>query len=358
MEIHENVPLAPYTTIGVGGPARFFIRACAEDHVFDALEFARSKDCPVFILGGGSNIVVSDAGFSGVVVKIEISGIRPLESLHGGPVSVGAGVEWDGFVDYCVHQGLAGVECLSGIPGTAGGVPVQNVGAYGQEAGDVISRIRALDRETGQVTELSGADCRFAYRSSIFNATRPDRYIILTIDFTLQPGGVPRIEYADLERHFAGSDAMPTIRMVREAVLGIRELKAMVCRPEDPNSKSVGSFFRNPVLDPPAVTELEEKLRTEARLGSSEGVPRFGMPEGRLKLSAAWLIERAGFPKGYVHGSVGISEKHSLALINKGNATAQELVDFMGLIQRRVQDLFGIDLEPEPIFVGFGRKLR
>jgi UDP-N-acetylmuramate dehydrogenase len=335
--IHENVPLAPYTTLGVGGPARFFTKTNTEDQISDALEYAQAGDFPVFILGGGSNIVVSDAGFSGMVIKIEVSGILPLGTEKEGRVSVGAGVEWDALVNYCVGQDLAGVECLSGIPGTVGGVPIQNVGAYGQEVGEVISSIRAWDRETGRLTELSAGDCNFAYRSSIFNTSRLDRYIILTINVALHPGGRPHLQYPDLQRHFAASDAIPTIRQVREAVLRIRESKSMVLSQEDPNSKSVGSFFRNPILNLPEVAELEEKLRTEGLLRSSEGIPRFCMPEGKLKLPAAWLIEHAGFHKGYVHGRAGISERHSLALINRGGATAQDIVARTDLCRIQVE---------------------
>lgn len=356
--IHENVPLAPYTTLGVGGAARFFTKASTAVQISEALEFAHSEDYPVFILGGGSNIVVSDSGFPGLVIKIEIEGIRPLGAEKDGPLSVGAGVEWDAFVNHCVEKNMAGIECLSGIPGTVGGVPIQNVGAYGQEAGDVISSIRAWDRKTGTVMELSDRDCCFAYRSSIFNTSRPDRYIILNVDFVLHPNGIPHLQYPDLQRHFADSNVIPTIRQVRNVVLRIRESKSMVSRQGDPNSKSVGSFFRNPILDLLSVSKMEDKLRSAGKLESSESIPRFHMQDEKVKLPAAWLIERAGFQKGYVHGRAGISEKHSLALINRGGATAQEIVDFMRLIQRRVQDLFGVGLEPEPIFVGFKQKLR
>jgi UDP-N-acetylmuramate dehydrogenase len=350
--IYENVPLAPYTTLGIGGPARFLAKARTEDQILDALYFARVRSCPVFILGGGSNIVVSDAGFPGLVLRIELPGIRDLGHEDGARVSAGAGVEWDVFVQHCVQRNFGGIECLSGIPGTVGATPVQNVGAYGEEAGEVISTIRVLDRVSQSFAQLSRMDCHFAYRSSIFNTTHQNRYIILRVDFALCFNAKPCIRHQDLQRHFGNE--IPTISEVREAVLQIREAKAMVLHDGGPDSKSVGSFFKNPVLSPDAAAGVEREARVHGILGSSERIPRFAAPEGKEKLPAAWLVERAGFHKGYAGRNAGISSKHSLALINRGGASAQDILDLMRQIQARVQTIFGVELEPEPIFVGFG----
>ncbi len=353
LTIYENVPLAPYTTIGVGGPARFFVRAGTEDHVLDAINYARSEKCPVFILGGGSNIVVSDTGFSGLVIKIEIPGIRPLDGKNCARFSVGAGVEWDAFVQHCVDQNLAGIECLSGIPGTVGGTPVQNVGAYGEEAGEVIIGVRAIERNSNAIMHLNPDDCGFGYRSSIFNTTQKDRYVILRVDFELRPDGDPCTDYEDLQRYMDPHGRNATLAEVREAVLKIRKTKAMVLESGNPDSKSVGSFFMNPVMNPAEAAAAEERARERGFIGSSESIPRLEMPEGKEKLPAAWLVEHVGFHKGYEHGRAGISSKHSLAIINRGGASAQEILDLMQRIQADVQKSFGVDLKPEPIFVGF-----
>jgi UDP-N-acetylmuramate dehydrogenase len=350
--ILENVPLAPFTTLGIGGPARFLIKVTSEDGILDAIEFARARGCRVFVLGGGSNLVVSDSGFSGVVLKIELAGIQSPDDEGGGEVSVSAGVEWDEFVQYCVARNLAGIECLSGIPGTVGGTPIQNVGAHGEEVGEVISRVRAWDRVTDQITGLSNAQCRFAYRSSIFNTTHRDRYIVLSVDFSLRSDGLPRIHYPDLQKRFADRAQPPTLSEVRETVLQTRKAKAMVLCDGDPDTKSAGSFFKNPILKQGVVVELEEGARSRGFIGPSESIPRFASSPGNEKLPAAWLIEHSGFHKGYVHKNAGISSKHALALINRGGATAQEILELMHLIQARVQEIFGIELKPEPIFVG------
>jgi UDP-N-acetylmuramate dehydrogenase len=347
--ILENESLARYTTLGIGGPARFLIAAKTEDEILDALNFARARGCPIFILGSGSNIVVSDAGFPGLVLKIEIRGIRPMED--NSRISAGAGVEWDAFVHYCVGRNLAGIECLSGIPGTVGATPIQNVGAYGEEVSDTIFKIRALDRIPNSIVELENAGCGFSYRSSLFNTTSKDRYILLRVDFALRIDGMPRIQYPDLQRRFGS--AVPSLGEVREAVLQIRKSKSMVLRDGDPDSKSTGSFFKNPILSQEVTASVETKARDLGLLGVSESLPRFAGSDGKDKLPAAWLIERAGFHKGDAFGRAGISSKHALALINRGGATAQDIVDLMHRIQMRVLELFGIILQTEPVLVGF-----
>ena len=328
---------APYTTLGIGGPARFMLRAKTEAQIPDALEFAHARGCPVFVLGSGSNILVSDSGFPGLVIKIELAGINSLEAEGSGKLSAAAGVDWDAFVQYCVAQNFAGIECLSGIPGTVGGAPVQSLAAYGEDVREVITQIRALDRNTHQLVQLSSADCRFAYRTSIFNTTHKDRYIILRVDFALRTDGRPHLLYADLQQRFAGRARPPNLSEVRETVLEIRRFKSMVLSDDDPNSRSAGSFFKNPVLDLKSVSILESEARTNGLLKDSESIPRFADTQGKEKLPAAWLIEHAGFHKGYVHKNAGISGKHALALINRGGATAQEVLELMKMIQDRVQ---------------------
>jgi UDP-N-acetylmuramate dehydrogenase len=351
--IDESVALAPYTTLGVGGPARFFVRATSEDQISDAARYAQARSCPVFILGKGSNIIVSDAGFPGLVIKVEIPGILPLDNEDGSRISAGAGVEWDALVRYSVIRNLAGIECLSGIPGTVGATPVQNVGAYGQEVGDTIFRIRAFDLNSGNVAELDRADCGFGYRSSVFNTTAKDRHAILRVDFALNAGKKSRVEHKDLQEYFGFQSRHPTIMEVREAVLRIRKAKAMVLTEGDPDSRSVGSFFKNPTLSPDQAAAIENEARTCGFLGPCENIPRYMASGGMEKLPAAWFVERAGFHKGYACNRAGISSKHALALINRGGASAHDILDLMGKIQDTVHRLFNVDLQPEPVFVGF-----
>ena len=352
LSIIENAPLAPYTTLGVGGPTRFLIKARTEEQIQDAIEFARARSCPVFILGGGSNLVISDSGYSGLVLKIELAGIQAVGNAGAGRLSVAAGVDWDALVQYCVSRNLAGIECLSGIPGTVGGAPVQNIGAYGEEISEIVSQVTVLDRATNRILVMTNADCGFAYRSSLFNTTHRDRYILLRVDFGMRTDGIPRIHYPDLQKRFASSKAMPDLREVREAVMLARRSKGMIRSDDDPDARSAGSFFKNPVLDIDAIARSEKAARSRNALGLSENIPRFPASPGRAKLSAAWLIEHAGFKKGFVYKNAGISSKHALALINRGGATARDLVELMRLIQARVQEVFGIELHPEPVFVG------
>jgi len=356
MLILENVPLAPLNTLGVGGQARFFARASDENHVVQALSFARDRSLPVFTLGGGSNIVVADAGFHGLVLKIEIPGIRRLDG--GGMVAVGAGVEWDAFVQYCVNHDLAGVEALSGIPGTAGGAPVQNIGAYGQEVGETINAVRAWDSISERIVELSRAECSFAYRSSVFNTSCAGRYTVLQTEFLLQPHGKPRVQYAELRARFAGGGVEDlSLAEVRGAVMDIRKSKGMLVSPDDLDSRSAGSFFRNPVVSRDEFAAMEQKARARGIISPSEAMPCFGAPEGKVKLAAAWLIEHSGFQKGFTHGRAGISTKHALAIVNRGGAQAVEIMSLMRLIKEQVFASFGVALLPEPVFIGFGEFL-
>ncbi len=346
--IHENVVLAPLTTFQIGGPARYFVDAPHENAVLEGIQWAKAKSLPLFILGGGSNLLVADAGFPGLVLKIGIRGIEWTRKNGDTTVCAGAGEEWDQLVASAVERGLAGIECLSGIPGSVGGTPVQNVGAYGQEVSEVLVSVRVYDRSVDRLKELSRDDCGFSYRTSIFNTVAKDRYVVLRVSFTLRENGAPTIRYPDVLREFEAKAGSPTLSDVRAAVRGIRGRKAMLLVEGDPDCRSAGSFFKNPIITD------EEFAQLQSIAGAD--VPHYpagpGSP-GKIKTAAAWLIERAGFHKGYSIGPVGLSTKHTLALVNKGGATAQDVLRLAREIRARVRDRFGIDLVPEPVFLGF-----
>jgi UDP-N-acetylmuramate dehydrogenase len=348
MLIRENVPLAPMTTLGVGGPARFFAEAASAEDVRRAVSFAGERGLPLFLLGGGSNLVVSDAGWPGLVLRIAISAIE--ERLEDGQhiFEVGAGEQWDAFVARAVARDCAGVECLSGIPGSVGGTPVQNVGAYGQEVSETIAGVQVLDLKDAQVRELCNPACGFAYRTSIFNTSERGRYIILRVIYALTPGGRPRLEYADLKKYFAGRNGIPGLAEVREAVRQIRASKAMLIVPGDEDCRSAGSFFKNPVL---TTTQHQQLCQRASAMGLQ--VPSYPALSAQHKVSAAWLVEHSGLSKGYSRGRVGISRKHALAIVNRGGATAADVLALKNEIQQRVAETFGIQLSPEPVFVGF-----
>lgn len=346
MELQENVSLAPLTTLGVGGDARFFVRAQAIQDVEEAVAFARSHNLRLFVLGGGSNVVISECGWDGLVLQVGISGITESTCYEKTCFSAGAGEDWDGFVAYTVTRNCAGLECLSGIPGSVGGTPVQNVGAYGQEVSETIVSVLAFDLHENQVRELTAADCGFSYRASMFNTTQRGRYIILRVTFALAPGGSPNLRYADLQKYFAGGNGTPTLAEARKAVRTIRASKGMLISPGDPDSRSAGSFFKNPVL---TTAQCEELARRAAERNLE--VPSYPALSQQHKVSAAWLVENSGFKKGYVKGRAGISSKHALAIINRGGATAAEIIALKDEIQQQVEKTWGIRLEPEPIVV-------
>lgn len=348
--LQENIPLAPLTTIRIGGSARYFVAAKDVGEVQEAVTWARSRDLPLFALGGGSNLVVADSGWPGLVLKIALQGIDRRSANDDGKVlfDVGAGESWDKFVSDAVRARCAGVECLSGIPGSAGGTPVQNVGAYGQEVSETISSVQVLDLKNGQVRQLYPEACEFSYRSSTFNSTGRGRYIVLRVTYALTPDGSPRISYADLKRHFEGRETPPNLAETREAVRHIRAAKGMLLVPGDPDCQSAGSFFKNPVLS-------EEQHDDFKKRAAARGltVPSYPALESRKKVSAAWLVERSGFAKGFGFGRVGISTKHALAIVNRGGATAADVLALKDQIQHRVEEIWGVHLEPEPVMVGF-----
>ena len=348
LKIDENVKLAPLTTLGVGGAARFFVRAESETEVVKALAFAREHDFPVFVLGGGSNVLIADAGFDGLVLQIALKGIA-VGREEAGRVSVTAqaGEDWDEFVGFCVGENLAGLECLSGIPGWVGGTPVQNVGAYGQEVAETIRSVRVFDRKSGELLDLSNAECRFSYRQSIFNAAEKNRFIVLAVTFALLRDGAPKIVYRDLVEYFG--DRSPTLAEARAAVREIRAAKAMLVRQGGPDAASAGSFFKNPIVSRERFAEVCELA---AALGL-DAVPSYPAGDEARKIPAAWLIEQSGFPKGFRKGRAGLSTRHALALTNRGEATAAELVALKNEIQTAVKKRFGVELETEPILIGF-----
>lgn len=351
--LQENVPLAPLTTLRVGGPARFFVRVTTETALTAALAWAEAQAQPVFILGGGSNVVIADAGWPGLVLQIALKGICfAVINEAQTTANAGAGEVWDDFVAACVARDLAGVECLSGIPGLVGGTPVQNVGAYGQEVAETIVRVRVYDRQARAVRTLSRAECAFGYRSSLFNTIERERYIVLAVDFNLQRNGVAALRYADLQRHFAQRVTPPTLAEVRAAVLRIRAAKSMVLAPDDPNARSAGSFFKNPIVSRADLAHITARANAGGILAGSEAVPHFAASADEVKIPAAWLIERAGFAKGYRRGPVGLSTRHTLALVTAEGAQTADLLELMREIQNTVAAVWSVTLQPEPVFIG------
>ena len=348
MYIREDIPLAPYTTIQVGGRARYFFEPADEDEIVDALRWARERELPIFVLGGGSNLLVSDAGFPGLVLHMTLGGIEVREREGKCIYSVGAGIDWDSLVARAVEDTCAGIECLSGIPGSVGGTPVQNVGAYGQDVSETIVQVRGIDVMTLQPVEFSRAECGFAYRKSRFNTghdgDKPGRYILTRVDYALEPGGLPKITYVELQRRFAGKSA-PTLAQLRQTILEIRRTKGMVLDEADADSRSAGSFFKNPVI----CRGEYERIAAD----TAAAVPHFDSGDGQVKLMAAWLIEQAGIRKGFALGNAAISSKHTLALVNRGGATATDIVRLRDFVQKRVRDRFGVELQPEPVMLGF-----
>jgi UDP-N-acetylmuramate dehydrogenase len=348
MNVTENVPLAPLTTLKVGGPARYFVEATTIAEVSEAVQFSQSRSLPLFVLGGGSNLVISDAGWPGLVLKIGITGINHRHGHDEVVFEAGAGEDWDKFVGLVVAHNIAGLECLSGIPGSVGGTPVQNVGAYGQEVAKTIDSVLALDLRDGQIHELCNEACGFSYRTSIFNTTERGRYIILQVNYTLKHGDDAHIAYADLKKYFAGWTEKPTLANTRDAVRKIRAGKGMLITEGDDDCRSAGSFFKNPILS----ADQYQALTARAAAKNLQ-IPSYPALDAQQKVSAAWLVEHSGFNRGYGHGPVGISRKHALAIVNRGNATAADVLALKEYIQQRVEEIWDIVLEPEPVFVGF-----
>lgn len=347
--------LGPYTTLKIGGRARYFCRATSDQELLEAVRFAQERELPLFVLGGGSNLVVKDEGFGGLVVHVALGGALFLQ----GPKDefapnrftryvMPAGHDWDAFVRMTCEAGFSGVECLAGIPGCVGGSPVQNIGAYGQEVSQTIWGVFAIDLESLKPTFLPAEACGFGYRRSIFNGTARGRYIVTQVAFDLSLDAAPRLEYADLRKHFEGRGPVSPMD-VYHAVRAIRAGKGMLIDPDKPDadSRSAGSFFKNPLVKARVLKDILETLADE-----DKPVPHWPTPAGDVKIAAAWLIEKAGFKKGFALGRVGISSKHTLALVNRtGDATCEELVRLRDLIVLTVEQRFGVTLEQEPVML-------
>jgi UDP-N-acetylmuramate dehydrogenase len=345
MHIAEQVPLAPRTTLRIGGPARLFAEIATESSLLEALEYAATHQLPLFLLGGGSNLLVPDEGFPGLVLHIAIDG--PVER-RGDLFDVPAGIQWDAFVHHVCNLGISGIECLAGIPGLVGASPIQNIGAYGEEVSQTIHSVRAYDRHAQRFTTLTRDQCGFAYRESLFNTTQRNRYIITRVVFSLDPAATPNLSYADLRTHFARTPTPPTPLDVYHAVRKIRDAKGMLLPGSDSeassDTRSAGSFFKNPMVPPSALAAIAEALSIP-----ESAIPRYPAPDGQVKLPAAWLLDQAGFHKSYVLGEAGISSRHTLALINRGHATCADIIRLRDLILDTIRTRFHLVLEQEPV---------
>jgi UDP-N-acetylmuramate dehydrogenase len=348
VEVGESVELAALTTLRVGGRAARLVRATSTDQVIDAVSECDARSEPVLVLGGGSNLLVADEGFSGTVVLVGTRGltVEAEDRCGGATVRVAAGEPWDGVVAAAVERGWTGIEALSGIPGSTGATPVQNVGAYGQEVAETIASVRTWDRQEGRVRTLAAADCEFSYRHSRFKEERfrgGPRFVILEVTFQLRLAELAGpVRYAELARALdveVGGRA-PTAR-VRDVVLALRRSKGMVLDADDHDTWSAGSFFTNPLLD----------VEQAARL--PQDAPRWPADGGRVKTSAAWLIEHAGFGRGYgLPGPAALSTRHTLALTNRGSAQAKDILELARTVRDGVRAAFGVELQPEPVLVG------
>ena len=340
-----TVSFRDLTTLEVGGEARRFADVSTCEQAMDHYNRAREEGLSVLVLGGGSNMLVSDAGFDGLVLRWRD---RSLEVLEEGPhqvlVRVGGGWVWDEWVAETVARHWTGLECLSGIPGLVGAAPIQNIGAYGQEVAGLIRAIWVLEWATGRPVRLTAEDCQFGYRDSRFKRDWKGRYLVTSVVFELRPQGLPELRYKELQQRMEGLNVTPS--QVRQTVLDIRRSKSMVWDPADPNHRSAGSFFMNPIVD----SARAEKLGQEF-----SGMPSWPAGPGLTKLSAAWLIERSGFPKGWGEGPAGLSSNHVLAVVNRGQATAADLLSLAATVRGGVRQKFGVSLHPEPEFVGFDR---
>lgn len=368
VDLREHVPLAPLTSLRLGGPARWLTDCRNVDEVRDALRLAKDRQLPVLLLGGGSNVVLPDDGWPGLVVRVRVPGIAFGSPPGGQPdvvqVEAGAGVVWDVLVDETVERGLSGIECLTGIPGSVGAAPMQNIGAYGQELADTLVDVTCLDRTSGEQVRIPAEDCDFRYRWSRFKGPDRDRFVILRVRLRLRRGTVPEIGYEELARALeegvahpgpgsgsggdGGSDGAEApaerVRRIRDTVRVVRARKSMLAGQD---VRSAGSFFLNPVLS----RSTFERLRDRWRDGGGEGdVPHYPADDG-VKVPAAWLVEQAGFEKGTARGNVAVSRDHALALVNRGGGTTEELLALAREIRNAVEDAFGVRLEPEPTIV-------
>jgi UDP-N-acetylmuramate dehydrogenase len=355
LHLQENIPLAPYTTFRIGGPARFFCEVATGEELLEAVTFARERNLPIFVLGGGSNLLVTDRGFDGLVLRVKIEGCvtigggyrddRPKQTSL--TYDVPGGMDWDAFVLKVAEADITGIECLAGIPGLVGGAPIQNIGAYGQEVSTSILWVRVLDLETLKFVSLTAEHCGFAYRRSIFNTTHRNRYIVISVTFRFDLDATPSLRYADLKEYFSNRASAPKPIEIYHAVRNIRQGKGMLIVEGEADCRSAGSFFKNPVVPTAVWQNIAATLALPA-----DKIPHWAAGEDLVKLPAAWLLEHAGFVKGFHLGEAGISSRHTLALINRGHATFADISALRDTIQREVVRRFGIQLEQEPVQVG------
>lgn len=355
MHEYRDEALAPRTTLGIGGPTPRLLEVTGEAELLEVLRETRAAEHPPLLLGGGSNVVIADEGLESWVIHpkggaIEREGVGDRVKLH-----VDAGVVFDELVAYCVEHGLADIECLSGIPGQVGATPLQNVGAYGQQVSDVLERIRVYDRQKDITQVLAAAECAFGYRDSAFKGAWAGRYVVLSVTMRLRAGDPAPAAYAELAQALEARGGDKDLASIRATVLEMRRSKGMVVDPDDADSHSAGSFFLNPLVETRDLPHLEHRGRQSGALAPDEELPSFDARRRRRKLPAAWLIEHAGFHKGHVHGGVGLSSKHALALVNRGGGTAREVVELAHEIRDAVFERFSVWLQPEPRFIGFSR---
>lgn len=347
----RDAPLAPLTTLRLGGPARRLVTVYDEASLLEVVRNADAAGEPLLVLGGGSNVVLPDAGFDGTVVRVAVHGLAASRNGAEVRLTAAAGEDWDALVALSVAEGLVGFEALSGIPGLVGASPIQNIGAYGQELSQTVTAVRAYDRRAGTVVALAAEDCRFTYRGSAFKS-EPHRWLVLEVAFALTVGeqSAP-VGYPELARTLGVQvGAQAPLAEVRAAVLTLRRGKGMVLDEADPDTRSAGSFFTNPHLSPVAASALRAQVLDQCGAGVS--VPEWSDGDGRVKVSAAWLIERSGFGKGHFAGPAGISGKHTLALVNRGGARTADVLDVARQVRDGVRAVFGVELVPEPVIVG------
>ncbi|MEO1337310.1 MAG: UDP-N-acetylmuramate dehydrogenase [Myxococcota bacterium] len=340
--VERDVALGPLTTLAVGGDARFFFEASSIDALTAALAWAKTRGLPTLILGDGSNVFIGDDGFEGLVIRLSLADLRFEQTGDVVRVAADAGAVWDALVDEAVARDAAGIECLTGIPGRVGAAPIQNIGAYGQEVAETVEAVEAVERSSGRVVKFSASECAFAYRDSRFKRSR-DEWVITRVHFVLHQGGAPALRYAELARRAEALDAI-SLTSVRTLVRSIRAEKSMLRVKGDPNFHSAGSFFVNPIVDAATATRIDK--------ATTASMPRYPAPNGGIKLSAAWLIERAGFSKGWGDGLAGLSTRHTLAIVNRGSAHAHDILTVAVSVRDGVREAFGVTLVPEPVLVG------
>lgn len=352
LHIDRDVPLAGHTTLELGGPAQYFAKIHTRDELLEALAWVRKHGLALTVLGGGSNVVVSDRGVPGLVIVMATQGCQLDYAADSCRVSAQAGERWDTIVARSVHEQLTGIECLSGIPGSAGAAPLQNIGAYGQELSQCVEAVEVLDISSGESHFVAARDCGFGYRCSRWKR-QPGREIVLSVRLRLQRDAPPTPRYAELTRALAGQ--APSLPLVRSTVLSLRRAKSMLHEPGslDPNRRSVGSFFLNPIVSASEAQRVAALAQARGLIATADGLPQFAQPDGRLKLSAAWLIERSGTHKAERRDAVGISSQHCLALVHHGGGSSRALIALAAEVRARVQASFAITLDPEPVMLGF-----